>query len=182
MMQRPSTPLVETPVLHLVIPPFYGGCEGLAMLNRTNLTLSALALSNRLNLGTRSLAANAGVINVGETLRIRPAHHDVMRVGTVWSVVSSIPKSRYAIPPIPSSLSPLQLRQLALVISQQRGLAVDVRVESAARPASLVARPEPCVDDRDREFRTIVPTPGQTSTYGNGSPPARFEIAADRRF
>ncbi len=31
------------------------------MITRTNRTLSALALSNRLNLGTRTLAANAGV-------------------------------------------------------------------------------------------------------------------------
>ena len=46
------------------------------MLNRTNLTLSAL--SNRLNLGTRSLVLNASVNN-GGTLRIRHAHHDVMR-------------------------------------------------------------------------------------------------------
>ena len=41
------------------------------MLNRTNLTLSAL--SNRLNLGTRSLALNASVNNGGQTLRIRHA-------------------------------------------------------------------------------------------------------------
>jgi len=74
------------------------------MLNRTNLTLSALALSNRLNLGTRSLAANAGVNNVGDTLRIRSSHQDVMRVGMVWYVVFSIPKPRHAIPAIPSSL------------------------------------------------------------------------------
>ena len=38
------------------------------MLNRTNLTLSALALSNRLNLGTRSLAANASVNDGDQTL------------------------------------------------------------------------------------------------------------------
>jgi len=46
------------------------------MLNRTNLTLSAL--SNRLNLGTRSLVLNTGVDN-GTALAIRHAHHDVMR-------------------------------------------------------------------------------------------------------
>ena len=39
------------------------------MFNRTNLTLSARTLSNRLNLGTRSLALNAGVKNGGRTLR-----------------------------------------------------------------------------------------------------------------
>ena len=41
------------------------------MLNRTNLTLSALALSNGLNLGTRSLAANADVNLDGQTSYIR---------------------------------------------------------------------------------------------------------------
>ena len=38
------------------------------MLNRTNLTLSAL--SNRLNLGTRSLVLGTGVNHGGNTLRI----------------------------------------------------------------------------------------------------------------
>ncbi len=46
------------------------------MLTRTNLTLSAL--SNRLNLGTRSLVLNTGVNN-GTASRIRHSHHDVMR-------------------------------------------------------------------------------------------------------
>ncbi len=41
------------------------------MFNRTNLTLSARTLSNRLNLGTRSLALNAGVNHGGQTLRTR---------------------------------------------------------------------------------------------------------------
>ena len=51
-----------------MIPPFPGGCEGLAMLSRKNLTLSALVLSNGLNLGTRSRAANADVNLDGQTL------------------------------------------------------------------------------------------------------------------
>ena len=38
-------------------PAFSGGCEGFAMLSRINLTLSAL--TNRLNLGTRTLVLNA---------------------------------------------------------------------------------------------------------------------------
>lgn len=45
------------------------------MLTRTNLTLSAL--SNRLNLGTRSLVLNTSVNN-GTALRIRHAHQDAM--------------------------------------------------------------------------------------------------------
>src|SRR5215208_6003695 len=65
---------------HFFSPPFEGGCEGLVMLNRTNRTLSANL--NRLNLGTRSLAATANV-NTGDlqTLRIRHAHRVVMRDG-----------------------------------------------------------------------------------------------------
>ena len=42
------------------------------MLNRTNLTLSALALSNGLNLGTRSLAANASVNRWSDP--VHPSH------------------------------------------------------------------------------------------------------------
>src|SRR4051812_11124339 len=79
---RPAVPL-GTPGSrspHFFSPPVEGGCEGLAMLNRTNRTLSANL--NRLNLGTRSLAATANV-NKGDlqTLRIRHDHRVVMRDG-----------------------------------------------------------------------------------------------------
>ena len=57
------------------------------MLSRINLTLSAL--TNRLNLGTRSLVLNASVNNGKTTLRIRHLHHDVMRERMVWYVVPS---------------------------------------------------------------------------------------------
>ena len=50
------------------------------MLDRTNLTLSALALTSGLNLGTRSLAANASVNTNGDS-RIRHTHHGLMREG-----------------------------------------------------------------------------------------------------
>ena len=75
------------------------------LMNRTNLTLSALALSNGLNLGTRSLAVNASVNDGDLTLRIRHSHHDVMRERMVWYVVSSIIKPMYAIPAIPAHFS-----------------------------------------------------------------------------
>ena len=52
------------------------------MFNRTNLTLSARSLSNRLNLGTRSLALVANVKNGDQTLRTRQTHHDVLREET----------------------------------------------------------------------------------------------------
>jgi len=74
------------------------------MLNRTNLTLSAL--SNRLNLGTRSLVLGTGVNNGGNTLRLRRHHHDVMRERMVWYVVSSFESSKYDIPPMPDSIIP----------------------------------------------------------------------------
>lgn len=68
------------------------------MLNRNNLTLSAL--SNRLNLGTRSLVLPTGVNNIGTALRIRHTHHDVMRNHMEQEFVASIPVGVYAIPPI----------------------------------------------------------------------------------
>jgi len=111
------------------------------MLNRTNLTLSALALSNRLNLGTRSLAACAGVNTGDTTLRIRPSHHDVMREGMEWYVVFSNPKPRYAIPAIPCSFSPVRERQLRCDIAATasdwtfgRRDAGNIRKVSADRP------------------------------------------------
>ena len=134
------------------------------MLNRTNLTLSALALSNRLNLGTRSLAANAGVNNGDQTFRTRYSHHVVMREGMVWYVVSSIPKPGHAIPAIPGSFSQVQQPGLSCVTLQQGGLAALVRVESEPRPADLVDRLEPLAADCDRTMRTTIPARIQTTT------------------
>ena len=123
------------------------------MLNRTNLTLSALALSNRLNLGTRSFAANASVNFGVQTLRTRQSHHDVMRERMDWYVVLSMPRPRYAIPAIPSSFFQVQQRQLSCVTSEQSLVAVDVCVETVSRPADLVGRPERGVDIPDPRFQ-----------------------------
>jgi hypothetical protein len=71
------------------------------MLNRTNLTLSAL--TNRLNLGTRALVLNASVNNGKPTLRIRHFHHDVMRQRMVWYVEPSSITGKYDIPPMRSA-------------------------------------------------------------------------------
>jgi len=68
------------------------------MLNRNNLTLSAL--SNRLNLGTRSLVLTTSVDNIGMDLRNRHTHHDVMRKQMGAESVTPIPVGAYAIPPI----------------------------------------------------------------------------------
>jgi hypothetical protein len=114
------------------------------MFNRTNLTLSARSLSNRLNLGTRSLALNANVTNGGRTLRIRQTHHDVLREGMVWYDVFPIMPQGYGIPSIPGSFSQQQ-RQPGCVTRQPGPMAEDVRVIPDPRPADLVGRPEPCV-------------------------------------
>jgi hypothetical protein len=89
---------------HVTPPP--GGCEGFAMLNRTNLTLSAL--SNRLNLGTRSLVLNTSVNHGAHAQHIRHSHHDVMRDRMVWYAVFSFKPGKYDIPPIQGSIIPGQ--------------------------------------------------------------------------
>lgn len=115
------------------------------MFNRTNLTLSARTLSNRLNLGTRSLALNAGVNHGDQSLRTRPTHHGVMREGMVWYDVFPIPSERYGILIDPCSFSPVQQGLPSCPIEQRGRSALAVRVESEPRPADLVARPERCV-------------------------------------
>lgn len=67
-------------------------------MNRNNLTLSAL--SNRLNLGTRSLVLTTSVDNNGKALRIRHTHHDMMRMPMEHESVFPIPVEVYAIPPV----------------------------------------------------------------------------------
>ena len=115
------------------------------MFNRTNLTLSARTLSNRLNLGTRSLALDASVKNGGQTLRIRQTHHDVLREGMVWyDEFPNMPVGP-GIPSIPGSFSQPQQCQPGCVTRQPGPVAEDVRVQPDPRPASLVGRPEPCV-------------------------------------
>jgi len=110
-------------------------------LNRTNLTLSAL--SNRLNLGTRSLVLGTGVNHGGNTLRLRHYHHDVMRDRMVWYVVSSFGSSKYDIPPMPDSIIPGP---------QQRPIRCAPGAE-ASRPAS-VCRVEP---EAGRDW-SVMPT------------------------
>ena len=113
------------------------------MLNRTNRTLSALALSDRLDLGTRSLAANASVNRGDQTLLVRQTHHGVMRDGMKWFLLFPMPRSASAIPSIPGSISQVWPCQLSCLTEQQGLVAVDVRVEPEPRPADLVGRPEP---------------------------------------
>jgi hypothetical protein len=114
------------------------------MLNRTNRTLSALALSNRLNLGTRSLAANASVNRGDQSLLVRHTHHGVMHGGKMWSLMFPVSKPVREIPLIPGSFSPALQCQLSCVTEQRGSVAVDIGVDSEPRPADLVGRPEPC--------------------------------------
>jgi hypothetical protein len=143
---------------HLQIPPNFGGCEGLAMFNRKNLTLSARTLSNRLNLGTRSLALNAGVNHGGLTLRTRLAFHDAMRDGMVWYDVFPIMQPRYGIPTIPGSFSQQPQRQPSCLTEQPGRPAEVVRVELDPRPADLVDRPERCATVGDPRVPSVPVT------------------------
>ncbi len=108
----------RTFVLHLVIPPPRGGCEGCVMKNRTNQTLSALASSTRLNRGTRSLAPQAGT-NHGKTASpIRQSYHGVMCDVMVRDDVIPILTSEPAIPPIPGPFSPARSPRLLARLGQ----------------------------------------------------------------
>lgn len=146
------------------------------MFHRTNLTLSARTLSNRLNLGTRSLASNAGVKNGGRTLRTRHAHHDVSRDGMVWYDGFSIMPMGYVIPTIPGSFS-VQQRQPGL--PQGQPTAVDVRVIPDPRPADLVGRPERCARvGVAGSLPAAVADPERSSPSGERSPGSRPERKA----
>jgi hypothetical protein len=97
------------------------------MLNRTNRTLSAHL--NRLNLGTRSLALQAGSNNGTKALDIRHAHPVVMRAGMVGYPVSPKPIGSYGIPSIPGSPS------VSSWLTASR--AIHPRVDFAADASSL---------------------------------------------
>jgi len=137
------------------------------MFNRTNLTLSALALSNRLNLGTRSLAVNASVNHGDQTPRIRHTHHDVMREGMVWYDVFPIITERYATPTTPGSFSHVLQRLQGRVTLQPSWSAVDVGVEPEPRPDNLVGRPEVRVEDCHSRFPILSPDERRATQRGS---------------
>jgi len=126
------------------------------MLNRTNLTLSALALSNRLNLGTRSLAAKASVNFGDKAQNIRQSHHGVMRGGMCWSNAYPIPAIGAAFPPIPSSFSPVPQRPSDDVVVQCSWRVADVQGLVEPRLDNLADRPERTVSDRDPGLTTTT--------------------------
>jgi hypothetical protein len=167
--RRPRTFLAHAVASH-VNPPSSGGCEDFAMLNRKNQTLSALALSNRLDLGTRSLAANAGVNHGDQILCILHSSHDVMRDGSAWYVVSSIPKKRYEVPASPGSVSETEQRRFRRATVQQRTFPAGGPVGPARRPASCPGRLEPQADELDRKLPAIVPASWTATTRKSGLP------------
>jgi hypothetical protein len=128
------------------------------MFNRTNLTLSARTLSNRLNLGTRSLAINASVNHGGLTLRTRQTFHGVMRDGMVWYDVFPITQPRYGIPTTPGSFSQQSQRQPSCLTELPGRPAEVVRVEFDPRPADLVDRPERSAKVGDTRFPSVAVT------------------------
>jgi hypothetical protein len=142
------------------------------MFNRTNLTLSARSLSNRLNLGTRSLALNAGVNHGDPTLRTRTAFHGVMREGMVWYDVFAITEPRYGISTIPGSLFQQQQSLPSCLTRQPGEPAEGVRVEPEPRPANLADRPERCVTVGDPQFPSVAVTAPERRTVerASGSP------------
>jgi hypothetical protein len=129
------------------------------MFNRTNLTLSARTLSNRLNLGTRSLALNAGANHGDQILRIRQTHLGVMRDGMVWYGVFPMAPVGYRITPIPGSFFFQQQCAPSCPSAQIGQTAVAVRVEGDLRPDDLVDRPERCAalgDPRSPSFAVAL--------------------------
>ena len=164
------------------------------MLNRTNLTLSAL--SNRLNLGTRSLALNASVNHGGQILCIRHLHHDVMRDTMVWYVVSPFAPGKYDIPLIPGSTIPGQQQRPVVCAGQEASRSVcPPSVEPSpsqtwflsqeflgqgsrgsrsaspapARPGTARAQPRPHVaDGRERGFGSGTRREASSSSVGAG--------------
>ncbi len=126
------------------------------MLNRTNLTLSARTLSNRLNLGTRSLARHASVNHGGQTLRTRQTHQDTVREGMVWYDVFPIMPARYGILTSPGSFSRPQQCLPGCPPMQPGRSAVAIRVESDPRPADLIDRPERGADVGDPRFPSVA--------------------------
>jgi hypothetical protein len=151
------------------------------MLSRMNLTLSALALSNGLNLGTRACAANADVNLDGQTLYIQHSHHGVMREGMVPTSFSK-PKSKVGIKSIPSSISPVQVQQPSCTSWQRGGWAVEGCDVSEPRPADLTGMFEPRRDVRVTPFPALELFAGNPARRGlERQAPAAGKVARIRR-
>ena len=159
------------------------------MLSRINLTLSAL--TNRLNLGTRTLVLNASGNNGKTTLRIRHLHHDVMRQRMVWCVVPSFTSERYDIPPMPDSIIPgPQQRPIRCAGQDASRSACQRSVQpkpSQARPIEAgQARPAPTrvllrLGGQDRGFGLGIRQPASTRAGSGRESGSRRKLSPDRR-
>jgi hypothetical protein len=136
---------------HFSIPPYTGGREGQAMLNRTNRTLSANSFG--LNQGTRSFARISGNNMVHQTSQLRHLHHvitvvDPVRAGIVvgpkWpcgsvdpmcSIPASSPASSRA---LPSSEMPARFQAVAVAFPVERPVVSDDRMYSTGKTGGQV--------------------------------------------
>jgi hypothetical protein len=151
------------------------------MLNRTNRTLSANL--NRLNLGTRSLAAPANV-NTGDlqALRIRHAHRVVMRDGMHGFSPPSIPMRSEAIAVIPGSLPVSSWLVASRVVRSGVGLAAETS-SVTDRPCwsarSQDQAPGRVLPRQERPKRDRKPVTGKRlhAGCGLGYSPARAALA-----
>lgn len=108
------------------LPRPSGGCEGLAMLNRTNRTLSAHLNRLNLGLGTRSFALVAFANNGTQTLHARHAHCVVMRDGMQGDPMDRMMYSIPEISPIPCSTQESSRPSSAVVERSRSERVVDV--------------------------------------------------------
>jgi hypothetical protein len=92
------------------------------MWNGTKQTLSTLALSHGLNLGTRPLAADASVNQRDLTLCTRHPHQGIMRDRIAWQGAFRVYVTRHAQLPIPSSFIPGPHGQASRVRSSKGSL------------------------------------------------------------
>ena len=152
-------------------PAFPGGCEGFAMLNRMNLTLSAL--TNRLNLGTRTLVAQCE----RQQWQDRPCASVtsiMMSCARGWCGVSYplLIQQRYDIPPMPDSIIPgPQQRPIRCAGQEPSRSACQRSVQpkpsqakplKQARPGQYAARVQGRVGGQDRGFGLGIRQPAST--------------------
>jgi len=125
------------------------------MLNRTNRTLSANL--SRLNLGTRSLASLASVINGASTLHNRLDYPVAVRAGVVRVPVDPMIMGTHGLPTFPGSpsVSPWLIASCAIHprvdSGSDRSSSADWQVNRVDQPRLRGAEPGPCPTRRSPE-------------------------------
>ena len=136
-------------------------------MNRTNRMLSAN--SNRLNLGTRSLALTMGGNNMGQdSLHVRPAHPsrmDAQRVGIVPGIGYPIP-GVFLVPMIPGSSS------VSFGLVQSSGIKPRVEAVVEAPPAvgPVVEDDRACLAGRARGLALPTSPAQAVRSWGRFTP------------